>query len=101
MYKKIVATVILLAIFMNHVIGSTYIYNPKDKLIEDNSSISTLAKENTPSFEFQSQAQYLIEPTTNEVLYANNENEKLLPASVTKVMASQKILLSLVEIKGK
>ena len=27
-----------------------------------------------------------MEPTTGKILYANNENEKLLPASVTKIM---------------
>lgn len=47
------------------------------------SSIQTAA---TPTFTFQSAAQILMEATTGEVIYANNENEKLLPASVTKVM---------------
>ena len=47
------------------------------------SSIQTAA---TPTFTFQSAAQILMEATTGEIIYANNENDRLLPASVTKVM---------------
>lgn len=47
------------------------------------SSIQTVA---APTFTFQSAAQILMEATTGEIIYANNENERLLPASVTKVM---------------
>jgi len=47
------------------------------------SSIQTTA---TPVFNFESAAQVLMEATTGEIIYANNENEKLLPASVTKIM---------------
>ncbi|MBR5227969.1 MAG: serine hydrolase [Clostridia bacterium] len=47
------------------------------------SSIQTVA---TPTFNFQSKAQVLMEQSTGKILYANNENEELLPASVTKVM---------------
>lgn len=85
--KKIIAILFILIICGSSVNGVTYLYNPKEKYITDDSSISTIAEENAPTFTFQSQAQYLIEPTTNTVLYANNENEKLLPASVTKVMS--------------
>lgn len=85
--KKIIAILLTLIVLGSKVNGVTYLYNPKEKYITQNSSISTIAKENTPAFSFESQAQYLIEPTTNTVLYANNENERLLPASVTKVMS--------------
>lgn len=47
------------------------------------SSIQTSA---APNFAFQSASQILMEATTGEIIYANNENERLLPASVTKVM---------------
>ena len=47
------------------------------------SSIQTAA---VPTFTFQSAAQILMEATTGEIIYANNENDRLLPASVTKVM---------------
>lgn len=70
--------------FSGNVIAVTYTY-PVNKNKETKvSSISTLAS--APEFSFQSEAQVLMEPTTGKILYANNENEKLLPASVTKVM---------------
>jgi len=47
------------------------------------SSIQTAA---APTFTFQSASQILMEATTGEIIYANNENERLLPASVTKIM---------------
>lgn len=60
---------------------SLSVENKKYKTVE--SSIQTTA---TPTFSFQSGAQILMEASTGEIIYANNENEKLLPASVTKVM---------------
>lgn len=87
MYKnKIVGIVIILILCTSTVISTPFMYSPREKFKTENSSISTVANVITPEFQFQSQAQYLIEPVTNTVLYANNENEKLLPASVTKVM---------------
>ncbi len=57
---------------------------------EEESSISTSTNSiltiQQAEFNFQSVSQILIEPTTNTVLYENNADEKLLPASVTKVM---------------
>ncbi len=47
------------------------------------SSIQTAA---APTFNFQSASQVLMEATTGEIIYANNENDRLLPASVTKIM---------------
>ena len=43
-------------------------------------------KTNAPVFNFISGAQILMEASTGEIIYANNENEMLYPASVTKVM---------------
>lgn len=51
--------------------------------ITSESSIQTIAP---PSFNFTSGAQILMEQSTGNIIYANNENEKMLPASVTKVM---------------
>ena len=47
---------------------------------------SSIQTASTPAFNFQSASQILMEATTGEIIYANNENERLLPASVTKVM---------------
>lgn len=58
--------------------------NSEKKVYKTNeSSIKSVANVN---FNFQSKSQILMESTTGEILYANNENERLLPASVTKVM---------------
>lgn len=84
---RIIGIVIALITFMSEVLSTSYIYSPKEIKKVDNSSISVESKIETPTFDFKSQSQYLIEPTTNTVLYANNENERLLPASVTKVMS--------------
>lgn len=70
--------------FTNVVLSATYTYPINKNKEMKVSSISTLAS--APEFNFQSEAQVLMEPTTGEILYANNEDEKLLPASVTKIM---------------
>lgn len=57
----------------------------KDTYKTAESSIKTM-QTSAPTFSFKSKSQLLMELTTGEVLYKNNENQKLLPASVTKVM---------------
>lgn len=64
--------------------AANFLYDTNNNSNAVASSISTDSE--SPVFNFQSVAQILMEPTTGEILYANNENEKLLPASVTKVM---------------
>lgn len=87
-YIKIVAAFLIVCIISTNVFASNYIYeSAKDEsssYIVDESSISTNAS--TPDFQFQSAAQVLMEPKSGKIIYANNENERLLPASVTKVM---------------
>ena len=90
--KRLTFTVFIFIFCFNIFISSTYatnyIYDLKgsnDVIFNtDESSISTIA---APEFTFQSVSQILMEPTTGTILYANNENEKLLPASVTKIMS--------------
>ena len=50
----------------------------------NSSSISTSVE--SPVFNFVSNSQVLIEPSTGKVIYCNNENEKIYPASTTKIM---------------
>ncbi len=57
--------------------------NNTSSYITSESSVQTVAP---PSFNFASGAQILMEQSTGNIIYANNENERLLPASVTKVM---------------
>lgn len=78
--------------------GSSYIYklNKETNTMKTaQSSISTISANVTPEFKFESEAQILIEPTTKTVLYENNADEHLLPASVTKVMT---LLLTMEQI---
>lgn len=89
-YKKymlfVFMNIFIMVFSLNNIFAASYIYNYQNgeqgKKI-DSSSISTIA---TPEFSFQSAAQILMEPTTGTIIYANNEDEKLLPASVTKIM---------------
>lgn len=77
----------LVFVITANVYGVSYIYELTKSTVKetDESSIATVATVK-PTFTFQSKAQVLMEPTTGAILYANNENERLLPASVTKVM---------------
>lgn len=75
---------LLVFVTVSNVFAFDYIYN-LNNTITDESSISTVANL-APTFSFQSKAQVLMEPSTGSILYANNENERLLPASVTKIM---------------
>ena len=88
--KKIIIVATFLFVFLlsfNSIFATSFIYDIKSKensnTKTDESSISTVS---TPEFTFQSEAQLLMEPTTGKILYANNEDERLLPASVTKIM---------------
>ena len=82
--SKIVIALILISIInAQYIFGVSYLYEKKNSYSKLESSISTVA---TPSFTFESYSQVLMEPSTGKILYANNEKEKMLPASVTKVM---------------
>ena len=80
-FKIIVCMLLISVINCNYILGVGYLYKVKNNSME--SSISTVAN---PSFTFESYSQILMEPTTGQILYANNENEHMLTASVTKVM---------------
>lgn len=82
--SKILITLVIISILNGkYIMGVSYLYQKKDNYTKPESSISTVAN---PSFTFESYSQILMEPSTGKILYANNENEKMLPASVTKVM---------------
>ena len=92
--KIIVSMIIINILNVNYIIGVRYLYQVKNQESGVESSISTVA---SPSFTFESEAQVLMEPSTGEILYANNETEHMLPASVTKVMT---LLLIMEQIDG-
>lgn len=83
LYKIVIAILVIIVINSNCLLGAKYIYEIEENKKHVESAVSTVA---VPSFEFESYAQILMEPTTGKVLYSNNENEKMIPASVTKVM---------------
>lgn len=91
--KRLLAFILVTIITSSQVFGASYIYkvdkesSSVEKIAPIESSISTSLTLSPPEFDFQSVSQILIEPTTGTVLYANNENERLLPASVTKIMS--------------
>lgn len=80
--QRVIAIFGIIVVTMTNIYASDYIYTNSSK-IKDQSSISTIAP---PKFAFQSKSQMIMEASTGTVIYANNESEKLLPASVTKVM---------------
>lgn len=92
--KIIVSLIIINILNVNYILGVQYLYKVKNQDGSAQSSISTVAN---PSFTFESEAQVLMEPSTGEIIYANNENEHMLPASVTKVMT---LLLIMEQIDG-
>lgn len=106
--KKVLA-IILIGMFMCSIIAPTAIYGalPDFAIVESNSedvevenkkyktAESSIQTNAAPTFNFQSASQILMEATTGEIIYANNENERLLPASVTKIMT---LLLTMEQI---
>lgn len=97
LFLKITATFICIVCISSNNFAASYIYNlnkEADKKVEE-SSISTISPNIVPEFSFESTSQILVEPFTNTVLYENNADEKLLPASVTKVMT---LLLAMEQI---
>ncbi|MCX8075318.1 MAG: D-alanyl-D-alanine carboxypeptidase [Clostridia bacterium] len=94
-----IITVFVIFAFVN-VYAQSYIYPVSSSTYKpaDQSSISTDANADiVPEFNFKSVAQVLMEPVTGKVIYAKNEHEKLLPASVTKVMS---LILIMEQIDG-
>lgn len=84
MIKKLIISLFIFVFFFSVTVNSyaTYIFD-RDAI---SSSTNDVVKVSAPVFNFQSKASLLMESSTGKILYANNEHEKLLPASVTKVM---------------
>jgi len=77
--KKLFSMLILL-IFIN-------IYF-SDIILAETNSISSLNQENPSSLELNSEAAILIEVESGNILYEKNSNEKMYPASTTKIMTA-------------
>lgn len=83
---KIFICIVCIMCIISNCFGVNYLYKVNNDKKTDESSISTIQTIATPEFTFESGAQILIEPYSGTVLYENNADEHLLPASVTKVM---------------
>lgn len=85
LFKITICLSIVMILFTksNTCYGTSYIFSSNDNNINE-SSISTSVS--SPVFIFESFAQILMEPYTGNIIYANNENERIYPASVTKIM---------------
>lgn len=75
------ALLFVLFFYSNFIYANGYLYD----LIQ-RSDVSSIATNANPSFNFESEAQVLMEVETGNILYANNAEKKMLPASVTKLM---------------
>ncbi len=73
MRNKIIVIMICINMIMV-TYASTYVYDLPE------------VETNAPVFTMQSASQLLIEPYTGKVIYENNADERLFPASVTKIM---------------
>ena len=97
-FRKILIVFLIIVMLCNVIMPISIYALPDFAIVESNSesvetenknyktaesSIQTAA---APTFNFQSASQVLMEATTGEIIYANNENDRLLPASVTKIM---------------
>lgn len=97
--KKIIAIILMFMInFLIYVpllYASTYEYpltkktNSNNENSGDNKESSSIQTEApvVPEFSFQSQSQILMELSTGKIIYENNADEHLFPASVTKIMS--------------
>lgn len=110
--KKILVSILAIVIIFNLVLTTViYAVLPDFAIVESNTdnvqvnretetyktAESSVQTASIPTFTFQSESQILMEATTGEVIYANNENARLLPASVTKIMT---LLLVMEQIDG-
>ena len=84
--KTLVFFLLLVYLFNCNIFAANFMYQTNNKKTSNEVSSSISTGTTVPAFKFESVSQILIEPTTGEIIYANNENERLLPASVTKVM---------------
>lgn len=94
MKKIIIALFLITLLHFNYVFSTTYLYDKKE---EKNKVIETMENKENLDFSFESEAQILMEPLTGKIIYENNSDEELLPASVTKVMT---LLLIMEQIDG-
>lgn len=95
--KKIIAFLCAVCVFVMPVSAKTVSmeYEATDL---DTPIAVTASSDSVTSLDIKAKAVILMEPLTNTVLYENNADEKLAPASITKIMA---LLLAMEAIENK
>lgn len=85
--KKILIILIIISIFINTLIYTKPILatNKQQQSISNSTLDSSIAE---PDFTIYSEGAVLIDANTGTILYGKNENEKLYPASTTKILTA-------------
>lgn len=89
MYKKFIKPLIVLCLIIILAINSTIIYASEvntDDISVNEDAIETSAQADNPNLALTSKSAILMEASTGTVIYEQNPDEKLSPASITKIM---------------
>lgn len=78
--KKTICILLAILLFQINTYAANYDF-------DDNNTIIATAGETESMPQIKAKAFVLMEKNTGKILYANNENERLYPASVTKIMS--------------
>lgn len=82
--KQIIIILMIISVFIN-----TLIYtNPVQATNQTGSNTTVTSTSPTPDFTVSSAGAVMIESKTGKILYGKNENEKLYPASTTKILTA-------------
>lgn len=82
--KQILITLMIISIFISQLIYT----NPVQAANNSQTSTSTSSTSPTPNFTVSAEGAILIDSKTGKILYGKNENEKLYPASTTKILTA-------------
>lgn len=89
MYKKFIKPLIVLCLITILAINSTIIYASEvntDDVSVNEDAVETSVQADNPSLALTSKSAILMEASTGTVIYEQNSDEKLSPASITKIM---------------
>jgi D-alanyl-D-alanine carboxypeptidase (penicillin-binding protein 5/6) len=89
MYKKFIKPLIVLCLIIILAINSTIIYASEvntDDISVNEDAVETSVQADNPNLALTSKSAILMEASTGTVIYEQNPDEKLSPASITKIM---------------
>lgn len=90
MMKRFLALIVVLFVLSFHIQSSAAMLNPENSQNQDESAdfIEKVEPSSTPTLELEAEGAVLIEQETGKVLYEKNKDEKLYPASTTKILTA-------------